>query len=421
MALFKIGDIRPNPFRHIDRYPIQKDKVAALRESLRATGYWNNVVARIGESGHPEIAYGHHRLQALKEHYGPKVEIELIIKDLDDEQMLKIMARENMEEWGHSAAVEHETVRATIEAYAAGRVKLRKPSNRNTKQTWYAPSFRVGFLGEVITSPNGEIRTASKNLPYNAVTLGEFLGWQDASGRPLERIDDALAALAYIEEEILQEADFDGLTRSQGRAVIRQTELARAATEGHAQEADTRRAMAEGDLRDARKAEKDAETDQAREEAAIAVKDAERRVFVEAKKAKDLRNTGKRRAIKTGQHVADSLRGSKRGTSDAAEIAREVQDWPVDQTPPPKIDKYANSTAARLGKVLGNTEPRIAELIKWREHIPQESLGYLKAAFDKVRATIDQFERDLGIVDHGDYIDAEVLEEEVQLQIVGGS
>ena len=38
----------------------------------------------------------------------------LIVRDLDDTAMLQIMARENLEEWGISAEVEHETVsRAT--------------------------------------------------------------------------------------------------------------------------------------------------------------------------------------------------------------------------------------------------------------------------------------------------------------------
>src|SRR5215469_5150343 len=113
---FALKDIQANPFRRIERYPLRRDKILALRESLRATGFWGNVVARLSQ-GKPQIAYGHHRLQALREEYEkePNREIELIIHDLDDEAMIKVMARENMEEWGTSAAVEQETVRATVE------------------------------------------------------------------------------------------------------------------------------------------------------------------------------------------------------------------------------------------------------------------------------------------------------------------
>ena len=60
MALkkFRVGDIQPNPFRHLDRYPIKREKVEALRESLRSTGFWDNVVARIGESGQRKGSLG---------------------------------------------------------------------------------------------------------------------------------------------------------------------------------------------------------------------------------------------------------------------------------------------------------------------------------------------------------------------------
>src|SRR6266853_986608 len=119
MALYAIKDIKPNPFRHISRYPIRREKVAALRESLRKTGFWDNVVAR-ANNGKVEIAYGHHRLVALKEEFGANHKVNLIIRDLDDEHMIQIMARENMEEWGTSASVEQETIRAVVEAYAEG-------------------------------------------------------------------------------------------------------------------------------------------------------------------------------------------------------------------------------------------------------------------------------------------------------------
>jgi hypothetical protein len=38
--------------------------------------------------------------------------------------MLQIMGRENMEEWGTSAWVEQETIRAVVLAYAEGKINL---------------------------------------------------------------------------------------------------------------------------------------------------------------------------------------------------------------------------------------------------------------------------------------------------------
>src|SRR5262245_55666787 len=169
MANFRLADIKPNPFRHIDRYPIQREKVGALRESYRVTGYWGNIVARLMGST-AEIAYGHHRLVALREEYGEDQEISLLIHDLDDEAMLQIMARENMEQWGTSAAVEQETVRAVVEAYAAGKINLPPKPEGTSRTIWRAaPGFQKSA------------RVFEK--AYTAEQIAQFLGWQEYKAR----------------------------------------------------------------------------------------------------------------------------------------------------------------------------------------------------------------------------------------------
>ena len=166
MPQYAIKDIHPNPFRHIDRYPIRREKVEALKASLRTTGFWGNVVAREHDSG-VEIAYGHHRLVALREEYGPDDKVDLIIRDLHDHAMLQIMARENMEEWGTSASVEHETIRAVVEAYAEGRIELESPDDKTpTRSIRYAPSFT-----------RGDVLLARGEHPYTVERIASFLGW----------------------------------------------------------------------------------------------------------------------------------------------------------------------------------------------------------------------------------------------------
>lgn len=162
---FALQDILPNPFRRIGEYPIHPEKVRVLRESLRTTGFWDNLVARRNGDGTVEIAYGHHRLEALRQEYGPDHEIPLTIRPLDDDMMLKIMARENQEEWGTSAWVLMETVRALVLAYADGKIALGKPETA-PHGLRFAPSFRgVANL------------YASRDYPYTVVTLAAFLGW----------------------------------------------------------------------------------------------------------------------------------------------------------------------------------------------------------------------------------------------------
>lgn len=130
---FKLSHIDPNPYRRMDRYPIRPEKVEALKESITSTEWWSNVVARLDpqDSTRAQIAYGHHRLQALRELYPPSHKIDLNIGELSDEQMIKIMARENMDEWGNSAAAQHETVRTIVEAYAAGHIEFHPVSAAN--------------------------------------------------------------------------------------------------------------------------------------------------------------------------------------------------------------------------------------------------------------------------------------------------
>ena len=67
-----VSDVGPNPFRHLDRYPINREKVEALKLSFKDTGVWPNLLGRKarGDAAKKyayELAYGHHRLQAMKE------------------------------------------------------------------------------------------------------------------------------------------------------------------------------------------------------------------------------------------------------------------------------------------------------------------------------------------------------------------
>src|SRR5262249_27245605 len=94
-----VSDVVANPFRHIDRYPISEDKIAALVASMNRTGFWPNVLCR-HVNGKYQLAYGHHRWIAYERKYGRDGTIDLIVKDLSDEVMLRVMADENMREWG---------------------------------------------------------------------------------------------------------------------------------------------------------------------------------------------------------------------------------------------------------------------------------------------------------------------------------
>lgn len=108
----KVKDILPNPFRNMDTYPIDRQKVKALKTSISDTDFWDNLLARPHptKSKKVQLAFGHHRLIALKE-LGIK-EIEFPVRNLDDATMIKVMANENMEDWKTNLGVVVETVSA---------------------------------------------------------------------------------------------------------------------------------------------------------------------------------------------------------------------------------------------------------------------------------------------------------------------
>ncbi len=108
----RIEDIEPNPFRQIEHYPIDRNKVEALKNSINETDFWNNILVREHpeKEGKYQLAYGHHRLAALKELNWEVINIQ--VHNIDDDRMIKIMANENFEDWRSSPLITIETVSA---------------------------------------------------------------------------------------------------------------------------------------------------------------------------------------------------------------------------------------------------------------------------------------------------------------------
>ena len=80
------------------------------------------------------------------------------------------------EEWGSSSEIEHETIKAIVQAYGEGRINLRKMSKKShSDQIRYAP-----FLSsEKVTRP--------RDHPYTPQTVAEFVGWLKPDGRPQQK------------------------------------------------------------------------------------------------------------------------------------------------------------------------------------------------------------------------------------------
>lgn len=72
----KIKDLKPNPFRKVESYPVNELKVNILMASIEQIGFWDNILARQVDVG-IQMAYGYHRLKALKRVYPTDFEVDI--------------------------------------------------------------------------------------------------------------------------------------------------------------------------------------------------------------------------------------------------------------------------------------------------------------------------------------------------------
>lgn len=157
-----VSKLKPNPFRRIDAYPIDRDKVESLKASIKETSFWDNILARPAKDGY-EIAYGHHRLVALKE-AGEK-EVDIPIRDIDNGMMIKIMANENRDSYKANRSV-------TIETVKVAREFLKEQMNKEWDDL--DKSIRVNFL-------NKHAFDVAKGMGIGKQTIQKFLGsdWKE--------------------------------------------------------------------------------------------------------------------------------------------------------------------------------------------------------------------------------------------------
>lgn len=106
-----INQIDANPFRRLGDYPYVERKIEALMRSIQDVGLWEGIIGRM-VGNRVEIAFGHHRAEAARR-VGLDA-INVIIRDLTDEQMLGFMGRENMEDYNADFLTMLETWEAAV-------------------------------------------------------------------------------------------------------------------------------------------------------------------------------------------------------------------------------------------------------------------------------------------------------------------
>ncbi len=115
-----IKKLQPNPFRkdlgNLDNMQIEK-----IQESFKMSDFGKNqrFEVRMVTGGY-QLVYGHHRLEALKRHYGDDIEVEIIERNYDNAKMLVELLRENLtrdHDWAlrmHSAVLAKKYLTETL-------------------------------------------------------------------------------------------------------------------------------------------------------------------------------------------------------------------------------------------------------------------------------------------------------------------
>jgi ParB/RepB/Spo0J family partition protein len=178
-----IEAVDANPFRRLGDYPYVERKLEALQQSIKEVGLWEGVIARKAGNRY-QIAFGHHRIEAARQ---LKIKsIPMVVRDLDDKQMLQFMGRENMED------------------YNADFLTM--------LETWEAA---VGFLSE-----DSPVKT-------KAIDIARILGWTSKDGKNIRSNHTAVAcdaASKLINSGYLGRDDLIEITVNDARELCTRTQ-----------------------------------------------------------------------------------------------------------------------------------------------------------------------------------------------------
>jgi len=221
MQKVKIGDLVANPYRNIDDYPIDKEKVDLLVKSFKQTGFWGNInCRRVGNKF--QIAAGHHRLAAIRKVYGNGT-VHVIVEDMSNLVMLQRMVAENREEYGASSAyVEMESIQQTINAYGRGEIDLPEVP-KDTKKEY--------------------VRDVCKRI-YTRSTVAEALDMLTDSGQVNYACKTAFAMIDAVADGTITRGQVKGLSRMQAEEIVRQAKQIRLENERLAKDKEDQAAKA---------------------------------------------------------------------------------------------------------------------------------------------------------------------------------
>jgi len=198
----KLKDISSNPFADKIHRLEDREQVDAIKASIQATTFWDNIVCR-KKDGKIEIAYGHTRITALRELYPPDHEITLIVRDLSDEDMLKVLERENSIE-------RRQDFLADMDMFAQAKLFILGQSN-----------LKARYNSDTVSHCN--VKELQKAPLVTSVDVARFLGWIRVDGKANKLAINCATATELVASGKVNREDFSGLTTVQAELIVHRT------------------------------------------------------------------------------------------------------------------------------------------------------------------------------------------------------
>ena len=171
--------VDPNPYRMLGEYPYNAEKLSVLVRSIKDVGLWEGVIGR-EKNDRVQIAFGHHRIEAAKR--AGLSDVNVVVRDLSDDDMLRFMGRENGEDYRTDFLV--------------------------LLETWEAAVMQM---------------TSSDVNKAQSIEIARFLGWTQArsgGGDQFNRSAEACnSAYNLIQGKYLERSDLENLTVNEAREI----------------------------------------------------------------------------------------------------------------------------------------------------------------------------------------------------------
>ena len=395
-ARVKLGEIRPNRFRDLARWPVERSVIDGLKQSINETGFWNNLQAIRNERDEVELRFGHHRWTAGLELFGPDYEVAVEIVPFEGEwSLLRALHMENavnrnkvmhthevvaqLTHWWDDVVFEKYPSWPEIKAgnFTSLNLDLYFGGDGDIGGRNYAQCVKYGIGREVIakmlegTETEGNIKQALASLPLTA---------RRKRGLELQAEEERRKA-----EELRAEADRINAERERVRAAAleeekkRQAEIDRVAAEKRKAEAEAKAAKDAEAKRLAEERRQEADRRRKQLESEKAAKEASHRAELEAKR-------------KAAAEAETKARQAEFRANDKEKVVQS-REW-FDARAAEVFDRPSHGSAFRIAVSHDDIRPflQTQDLVPFaraiREHLERDEAAGKELTADRIREMV---------------------------------